>query len=290
MSLETRLRNTGQQGGAGGGSSNSAGLAGLANHYVTTSDDTTKLTNSLVLQPGSSVTSHVTGSNIYINAITNSLASSSGLATNAAVYILSSINANLANALIIQPGSSVTSHITGSNIYINAITSGGASTTPGTYQIQPQQAKLYASNSAARIDAGTPFFRLLFSAVTQQYGLWQFIVPADYSSNPYVRVFYGADSSISVARSISWIIDQWGIAANQGRAGGYYIDTFGGTNTVSIALSAGYSSGSIQVLTVPLATTVSFSASRLINLRISASGGVMGNSEMIGGSLEYTKI
>jgi len=55
---------------SGSGSASSSGLAGVVNHYLTTSDDTTILTNSLVIQPGSSATAHVTGSNYYINAIT----------------------------------------------------------------------------------------------------------------------------------------------------------------------------------------------------------------------------
>ena len=55
-------------------------------------------------------------------------ADSAGLATNAAVYILSSANANLANSLVLLPGSSTTTHITGTNLYINAITSLGSAT------------------------------------------------------------------------------------------------------------------------------------------------------------------
>ena len=217
---------------------------------------------------------------------------SAGLAGTGPFYLThTSGNGTLPNSKRISAGSSITTHTDSTTFYINAITSPGvASSTPGTYNLLPQSAKLFGNNSAARIDAGTPFFRILYSATTLQYGQWGLVVPADYSSNPYIRLLYGADSTIASARSIQWVVNQWGIAANQGFAGGYYADTFGGPNTVNIALSAGYSAGTIQMLTIPLATAVSFGASRLINLRISASGPTMGNAEIIGATLEYTKV
>lgn len=214
---------------------------------------------------------------------------SAGLAGTGPFYVLyTSGNATLPNSRKLTAGTNITVSTDASNVYISASTGAGSSN-PGTIQLKPQEAKLYASNSAARIDAGTPFFRLLYSSKTLQYGIYSMIVPQDYSSNPYVRLYYGADSTLASARSITWLIDQWGISANQGRASGYYADTFGGVNSVSIALSAGYSSGTIQQLTIPLATVVSFAAGRMINLRIAASANQMGNAEFVQGSLEYTK-
>jgi len=109
---------------AGGGSVSSAsgGLAGTGLYYLTTSTESV-LPNSLVIVPGSSMTHHITGSNYYLNATTSVGASSSGLAGKDAVYVLSSFNAEYTNAVYIRPGSSVTTHITGSNMFINAVTS-----------------------------------------------------------------------------------------------------------------------------------------------------------------------
>lgn len=236
MSYETRLRNTGQQPGASGTStSNSAGLAGTG-----------------------------------------------------ATHILSSFTAQFPNALYIKPGSSVTIHITGSNLFINATTSTGAGGGIGYFAMLAQQAKLYGNDSAARIDAGTPTWRLLYNNATQQYGIWQFLTPGDYGSNPYLRIMWGVDSGMSVARSCHWLVDQWGwspFIANSS----VYIDSFGGVNTVSVALSAGYSSGNLQMITVPLATVVSFGLNVLQRIRISGSGGFVGNMELFTTNLEYTK-
>ena len=127
MSIETRLRNSGQQGG-GGGSSNSAGLAGTGSYYLGTSANDS-FPNWLNIVPGSSVTHHIVGTNYYLNATTSLFAGSAGLATNAATYILSNANAGLANAMILLPGSSVTTHISGTNLYINATTGGAAAST-----------------------------------------------------------------------------------------------------------------------------------------------------------------
>ena len=236
MSLETRLRNTGQQPG-GGGSSNSAGLAGKD-----------------------------------------------------AVYVLSSFNAEYTNAVYIKPGSSVTTHITGSNLFINAVTSAAAGNTAGLgfFPMLPQQAKLYANTSSARIDAGTPIWRLIYKQDTQQYGIWQFLIPIDYSSNPYVRILWGVDSGMAVGKTTTWIIEQWGwspFLANSSM----YVDTYGGANSVTMGISAGYSSGTLQMLTIPIANAVSIGLYNLIKVRISNSGNWVGNVEYVGGNFEYTR-
>ena len=215
---------------------------------------------------------------------------SAGLAGTGHYYLGTTANALFPNWLVVQPGSSATHHITGSNYYINAITNaGGAATTNigtgGFLQLPVQSAKLYANNSSARIDAGTPFWRLLYSATTQQYGIWQFTLPYDYSGSPAMQLIFSNASSLSVARSIQWLVDQWGMTNSQNSI---YIDTFAGANSTTIALSAGYSAGLIQIITVPLATLNSFNAGNLIRLRVSASAGaVTGNQELVGLGLFY---
>jgi len=215
--------------------------------------------------------------------------SSAGLAGTGVYYLGTSDNSTWPNWLVIQPGSSITSFISGSNYVLNAVTGGGAANTNigtgGWLHLPVQSAKLYANTSAARIDAGTPVWRLLFSPTTQQYGVWQFILPNDYSGSPAAQVIFSSDSSLSVAKSTQWLIDQWGFANSQGNI---YVDTFGGTNSTTVALSAGYSAGLVQIITVPLATLSSFGAGNLIKLRISSSAGnVTGNQELIGLSLFY---
>jgi hypothetical protein len=254
-------------------------------YYLTTSANAL-MGSSLVIQPGSSMTYHITGSNYYLNAITSAASTSAGLASIGNYYITSSLNSVLSNALVLQAGSSSTIHVDGSNMYINAITNG---VTVGTYlenlQLYPQSAKLYFNTSAARIDAGSSLWRLLFSPTTQQYGIWQFCSPNDYNGSPYVKIYWGMESGISVAKSCSWIVDQWGW--NPGMANtSMYIDTYGGANIVTVALSAGFSAGNIQVLTVPLVNTVSMNRNTLIKLRISGSGSP-GNLCIVGAMFGY---
>lgn len=288
MSIETRLRETGPRGGGGGGSSDSAGLAGKDAVYVLSTFNA-EYVNAVYIRPGSSVTTHITGSNLFINATTSLFAGSSGLAGKDAVYVLSSFNAEYPNAVYLRPGSSVTTHITGSNLYINALTSAGAGGGANFFQLLPQQAKLYSNTSAARIDAGTPFWRLLFSNTTQQYGVWMFITPPDYGSNPYVRIAWSSDSSLTNATSTTWTVEHWGIADGQNRASGIYADTFGGVNSISMALSAGYSSGTVMISTIPLATVVSLGANFMSKIRISSTGATVGNEELVGSTFEYTR-
>ena len=291
MSLQTRLRETSDVGGGGGGSSDSAGLATNAAAYVLSSANA-NLTNSLVLLPGSSVTTHITGTNLYINAVTSLVASSSGLAGKDAVYVLSSFNAEYTNAVYLRPGSSVTTHITGSTLFINATTSAGASSGGrGFIQLLPQQAKLYPSNSGARIDAGTAWWRLLFSSTTQQYGVWQFITPYDYSSNPYVRLAWAVGSSFSVVTSNTWTVEQFGIPHNLEILPAHYLylDTFGTANSVTLGLSAGYSSGTVYITTIPLAEIVSLGAGNLTHFRISGTGQAVGDRILAGATFEYSR-
>lgn len=195
----------------------------------------------------------------------------------------------LTNEKILTAGSSITVRTDAGAIYIDAITNAAASNTNigtgGFLQLPIYSAKLYSSTSAARIDAGTATWRLLFSSTTQQYGIWQFVLPFDYSGSPACQLIFSSASSLSVAKSVSWVVDQWGLGNSQNSI---YIDTFGGTNTTTVALSAGYSAGLVQILTVPLANTNSLAAGNLIKLRVSSSAGnVTGNQELVGLSLFY---
>ena len=71
MSIETRLRNTGQQGGGGGGSgTTSSGLAGTNPSYILNSGNAT-LPNSLIIKAGSSVVLGSDATSVYITALTN---------------------------------------------------------------------------------------------------------------------------------------------------------------------------------------------------------------------------
>lgn len=291
MSIQTRLRETSDVGGGGGGSTDSAGLAGTGATYILSSL-AVEFPDALYIKPGSSVTTHITGSNLFINATTSTFAGSSGLAGKDAVYVLSSYNSEYTNAVYIRPGSSVTTHITGSNLFINATTSAGASSGGrGFVQLLPQQAKLYPSNSAARIDAGTAWWRLLFSSTTQQYGIWQFIVPYDYSSNPYIRLAWAVGSTFAVVTSNTWTVEQFGISHDITilPASYLYLDTFGGANSITIGLSAGYSSGTVQFSTIPLATVVSLDAGNLTKFRISNTGQSVGDRILAGATFEYSR-
>lgn len=269
----------------------SSGLAGKDAVYVLSTFNA-QYTNAVYLRPGSSVTMHITESTMYINATTSVGGSSTGLAGKDAVYVLSTFNAEYTNAVYLRPGSSVTTHITGSTLFINATTSAGASSSGSNFwQLLPQQAKLYPNNSAATIDAGTAWWRLLFSSTTQQYGVWQFIVPPDYSGSPSVRLAWAVGSTFATALSSTWIVEQFAIDHDItiNPVSYLYLDTFGGANTVSVALSAGYSSGTIQLMTITLATVVSLGAGRLTHIRISGSGVAVGNRILAGANFQYAR-
>lgn len=283
MSIETRLRNTGQQGGAGG-SSSSSGLMGTGNFLVTWSADPL-IANERILTAGANITLTTDATTITVAATTGAAGASGGLASTGAFFVTYLADGTLSAERVLTAGSSVIVRTDGTNIYVDAITSGGFN----FCQLLPQQAKLYASTSAARIDAGTAWWRLLFSATTQQYGVWQFVCPPDYGSNPYIRLQWAGGSTIAVVRSTTWTVDQWSISHDQATTPYFYQDTFGGANSVTIGLSAGYTSGVIQNITVPLVTTVSLAAGRITHLRLTGTGNFAGDAIMGGMTFEYTR-
>jgi len=268
--------------------SGSGGLASTGGFFAVWSNDAT-LSNEKIITAGSSVTLHTDGSAIYINATTSVGGSSAGLAGTGSFYVTWLTDPALSNEKTLTAGSSVTLHTDASAVYINAttseITAASGVSTGGFLHLPVQSAKLYGNESSARIDAGTPTWRLLYSQATQQYGIWQFVLPFDYSGNPGIQLLFSSDSSLAVAQSVSWIIEQWGYSDSQGSI---YIDTYGGANTTAIALSAGYSAGLVTIITVPLVNSTSMVGGNLIKLRISSSAGnVTGNQELVGAGLYY---
>jgi len=253
-----------------GAAASSGGLAGTGGFFVLSTANTA-WPNARQLVSGSSTTVRTDGTNIYIDATTSAGGSSGGLAGTGNTYIFSSLVAGYPNALYIKPGSSVTVHITGSNMFVNALTNGfGKNFMP----LLPQQSKMYPSTSAARVDAATAWWRLLYSQLTQQYGVWQFICPPDYGSNPYIRLSYCLCSTLAAAKTTIWGVSQWGIpdSLTITPTAYLYLDTFGTINTMGIALSAGYSSGTIQMMTIPLVNAISLAAGNLIRIRITNTG------------------
>lgn len=306
--------------GAGTGTVNS-GSAGFIAYYPsngTTVDDSTISTSTgagivplnfstLTSQPISQVTGdfwtldsagkyiyhYISGTAFYtrLTHTDGSVSSTSaGLMGTGGFFVSWSSDTTMSNERVLTAGSSITLVTDATTIWINALTpgAGAANTTIGTggfLQLPVQSAKLYPSTSAATIDAGTPVWRLLYSATTQQYGIWQFTLPYDYSGSPATQLIFSSGSSLSVAKSVQWIVDEWGFSNSMGNI---YVDTFAGANQTTIALSAGYSAGLVQIITVPLAITTSFNAGNLIRLRVSSSAGaITGNQELIGLGLFY---
>lgn len=326
MSIETRLRETGQNvvsnsTSAGGGSGTvSAGTAGYLAYYP--SDGTTVDDSGISVTTGngiapfnftvltSDVASPTTGDFYTLNSagifirhyVSNTLyyvrlmhtdgtasATSGGLAGTGGFYVTFSADGTLSADKVLTAGSNVTITTDGTTITISASTGAVASTDLNFVQLLPQQAKLYSSTSAARIDAGTPWWRLMFSPTTQQYGTWQFLVPPDYGSNPYMRLAWAGGSQIGVVSSATWTVQQWGIGHNISELAYLDLDTFGGANSVTIGLSAGYSSGVVYLTTIPLATVVSLGAGNLTQIRITGTGNYVGERVLSGASFEYTR-
>jgi hypothetical protein len=320
---------------------NSGGLAGTGATFILSSL-VAGWPNALYIKPGSSVTTHITGSNMFINATTSLFTGSGGLASTGGFYVTYTADATLSSEkiltagssvsivtdataiyinaltsppggvtyaptggpyivftsdatltgdLILKAGSSVTTHTDSTFFYINASTGGGASNTNissgGFVQLPVYSAKLYGNTSSAVIDAGTGTWRLLYSTATQQYGVWQFVLPCDYSGSPTAHLQFSNGSSLSASRVTTWIIDQWGYGTNTGSVSAHN-DTFGLINSASFTYVAGYSAGQAQQLTIPLVNLVSFAACNMIKLRISSSAGNnAGNNELLAAGLIY---
>lgn len=289
MTIETRLRNTGNQGGGGGSSSDSGGLASTGGFYVVYTADAT-LSREKILTAGSNVTIATDSTAIYINALTGAASNSGGLAGTGAFYITYLADPTLSVEKVLTAGSSVTIHTDATAIYINATTNAGSSSSGGGRNFFPylvQQAKLYSNDSAARIDAGTGVWRLLFSSTTQQYGIYQNMVPIDYGSSPTIRLAFTIGSTISVARSATWSIEQWAWSHNLITLA--YAETYGAANETTVSLAAGYTQGTVQILTIPLANIVSLNGGNLMKLRITSTGGFVGDAELEGLNFEYAR-
>ena len=255
--------------------------------YLAFNSDAT-LTAEKILMAGSSISVHSDATFFYINALTGGGAGSV-YAPTGGNYITFLADAALTNEKILTAGSNITISTNGTTITINATTGGGAAGNPnGFFPLLPQQAKLYANNSAARIDGGTGVWRLIYDAATQQYGVFQFVCPQEYSSNPYLRILWGIDSGMAVARSVNWIVDQWGFSPFSTSLS-YYPESYGALNSSAVALSAAYSAGNLQMMTVPLINTISLGAGNLIKIRLSASGAYVGDAEIVGIGFEYTR-
>ena len=244
------------------------------------------LSNEKVLTAGSSVIIRTDAAAIYIDAQTGG-GGTTVYAPTGGNYVTFIADAALTNERILVAGSNVTVTTSATQIIIAATTGGGSGNPDGYYPLLPQQAKLLTSTSSARIDAGTPVWRLLYDTATQQFAEWQFVCPQEYSSNPYMRLLWGVGSGMAVARSVHWIVDQWGFAPYNALT--YYANTHSQLNSSAVATSASYVAGTLQSTTVPFVNSVSLQAGNLIKIRISASGGYVGNAELIGLNFEYTR-
>lgn len=295
----------------------SGGLAGTGLFYLGSSANSA-FANWFVVTPGSSVSIFTSGSNFVINAITNTFAGSAGLAGTGVFYLGTSANSTWPNWFVLTAGSSITTFTSGSNFVINATTGGGASSSAGLagtgafylvtsgnstlpnavtyasaatgfFYLAPQAAQLYPSNSAARIDAGSGIWRLLYSATTAQAGKWQWVMPQDYSGSPKLRVLFSSDSGLGATKTVIWYADAWG--RNPSTASSFlYNDTWGTVNTVTLTLPNTYVAGQMTSTIISLANVVSWQAGNFVRLRLTQSGGtVVGNTELLAAMLEYTR-
>jgi len=324
MSIETRLRSTGNQGAGGGGASSGSGTvnigsAGFLAYYPGNSDAVSPSRISTSTGAGvaslnfQALTTQIAAPNtgdlwvlnsagLYLQYFLNGTAfytrltqtdgsassNSGGLMGTGGLFVTWSSDTLASNEKILTAGNNITLTTSATAITIAASTGSGSSGS-NSLQLVPQQAKLYPSNSAAMIDAGTAWWRLLFSSTTQQYGVWQFICPLDYGSNPHLSLSWAGGSTVAVVLSSTWVAQQWSIGHNQAVNPYLYTDTFAAANNVTIGLSAGYTSGVIQNLTIPLANITSLAAGNLTQIRISVTGNFVGNNVLAGLYFGYTR-
>ena len=158
-----------------------------------------------------------------------------------------------------------------------------------------QQAKLYSNTSSARIDAGTPVWRLLYSATTTQYGMWQFVWPHDYGTNPRARLVYSATSAQNASRTMIWGVNFWAVTPSLGgTTGGDQVniasESYAATNEVTVTELAGISAGWLLTTTINLTNLDSVSSGDLVMMRVhEGTGTIVGDRALYGVTLEYIK-
>lgn len=159
----------------------------------------------------------------------------------------------------------------------------------GTIILPVQSAKIGGAfvSTGAQIEGGAGQWKLLYDASQGETGIWQFRLPANYSTTPTIKLQYVMAS----ATSGGVVFDVDIMAVSDGDAVGIGTASFDAINTGSaiVANTAGY----MQELSLTLLTVDSMLAGDLVCLRVTrdvadAGDTATGDMQLLAASFEYT--
>ena len=165
---------------------------------------------------------------------------------------------------------------------------GGSGGGTGTINLPVSGVNLPTTN-AATIDNAENNTRLLFDASTSECALWQFRVPADFSSAPVFKMLYSMTSATSGGVSIDVSV----MATTPGDAADINTDSYGTVNNCDDA-AVPSTAGFLDSVSCSLPNADSVAAGDLVKIKLcrataDAADTATGDMEVVGASLEYTK-
>jgi hypothetical protein len=159
----------------------------------------------------------------------------------------------------------------------------------GTIILPVQAAKIAGAfvGSTPQIEGGDSAWKLLYDASTEEEALWQFRMPANYSTSPVLKLQYSMASAITGA--VAWNAEIMAVSPSD--AAGIGTSSFDAVN-VGSGTVAGTASFMTEI-SVTLSSVDSMVAEDLILLKISrdpadAGDTATGDAELLAASIEYT--
>lgn len=154
-----------------------------------------------------------------------------------------------------------------------------------------QAAKLFGSfiTTPARIDGGSPAWKLLFDASTKQSAIFQFRLPANYVSSPIMKFMF----SMASATTGKVVLDTEVYAITSGDSQDIDSASFDTSNQDGAGVTVPATAGHVGTISFNLTNFDSGAAGDLILLRINrlvsdSNDTATGDLELLTASLEYT--
>lgn len=159
----------------------------------------------------------------------------------------------------------------------------------GTVILPVQAAKIAGAfvGSVPQIDGGDGVWKLLYDASTEEEALWQFRLPANYSTSPVLKLQYAMTSAIT--GGVAWNAEI--MAITPGDSAGVGTSSFDSVNVGSGTVPG--TASFVQEISITLTNVDSMAANDFIAFKISrdpadAGDTATGDAELIAASFEYT--
>ncbi len=162
---------------------------------------------------------------------------------------------------------------------------GGSGTNIGFINLQVQSYKL--TGTPARLSAAENSWKLLFGDTSDESGIWQFVMPPNFSSNLKCRLLYSMASATSGAVDMEVSV----MATTPGDATDENIDSYDSTNVLVDAVPA--TAGYLKQMLFTLSSKDNAVAGDLVKIKINrdannVSDTATGDLELLGICIEYT--